>query len=222
MTPCDVSNCTYCTEPCECLCHGGDQPRSEQWRPAVGHEGDYEVSDRGRVRSLPGYKRRGQILRPGVTKNGYQFVGLWQSGSVSYARVHRLVAAAFRDRDPDQDVVRHLDGNQANNRADNLAWGTASDNNYDTVRHGKHPQASKTHCDQGHEFTPDNIYWRGHHRRCKTCHRGGKPAYEPFGCGTRAAYVRHRNHGEQPCAPCRAANSAYSVVLRQRRNKVAA
>lgn len=28
-------------------------------------------------------------------------------------------------------------------------------------------------------------------------------------CGTRAAYVRHREHGEEPCGPCKTANSEY-------------
>jgi NUMOD3 motif len=35
-------------------------------------------------------------------------------------------------------------------------------------------QRAKTHCPQGHEFTPDNIYWRGpdkKDRQCKTCTR---------------------------------------------------
>lgn len=35
-------------------------------------------------------------------------------------------------------------------------------------------QRAKTHCEQGHEFTPDNIYWRGPNkdqRQCKTCTR---------------------------------------------------
>lgn len=29
----------------------------------------------------------------------------------------------------------------------------------------------RTHCDQGHEFTPENIYWRGHWRTCRLCER---------------------------------------------------
>jgi hypothetical protein len=35
-------------------------------------------------------------------------------------------------------------------------------------------QRAKTHCDQNHELTPDNIYWRGpdkKNRQCKTCTR---------------------------------------------------
>jgi NUMOD3 motif len=35
-------------------------------------------------------------------------------------------------------------------------------------------QRAKTHCDQNHELTPDNIYWRGpdkKNRQCKRCAR---------------------------------------------------
>ena len=33
--------------------------------------------------------------------------------------------------------------------------------------------AKKTHCPQGHEYTPENTYYRGknHSRRCRTCNR---------------------------------------------------
>ena len=30
-------------------------------------------------------------------------------------------------------------------------------------------------------------------------------------CGTRAAYVRHRNYGQEPCDPCTNANRAYEA-----------
>ena len=35
----------------------------------------------------------------------------------------------------------------------------------------------------------------------------------PRPCGTRAAYVRHRRHGEEPCEPCKLANAATSRAL---------
>lgn len=45
--------------------------------------------------------------------------------------------------------------------------------------------------------------------------RVGAPTTHP--CGTNAAYKRHQRHGEQPCAACRAAWSAYQRELYQRR-----
>jgi hypothetical protein len=57
----------------------------------------------------------------------------------------------------------------------------AYDGHYPPLRPGGNPdigktraaqQRAKTHCDQDHEFTPDNIYWRGpgkKNRQCKKC-----------------------------------------------------
>ncbi len=41
----------------------------------------------------------------------------------------------------------------------------------------------------------------------------GQTTLQP--CGTYAAYQRHRKHGEEPCADCRAANTEYSVQYRR-------
>jgi len=30
-------------------------------------------------------------------------------------------------------------------------------------------QKQKTHCRKGHAFTPDNTYWSGFRRECRTC-----------------------------------------------------
>lgn len=30
-------------------------------------------------------------------------------------------------------------------------------------------QARRTHCVNGHEFTPENTWWEGNKRRCRTC-----------------------------------------------------
>lgn len=51
----------------------------EEWRPVVGFEGLYEVSDLGGVKSL----RTGRILKPATNiKSGYQFVCLHRAGKL--------------------------------------------------------------------------------------------------------------------------------------------
>jgi hypothetical protein len=88
--------------------------------------------------------------------------------------VHVLVAAAFLGPCPDGQEVRHLDGDKLNNCLDNLIYGTRSENNLDTVRHGHHKKGlPKTHCSHGHEYTPENIYMHkkgdSFFRECLTC-----------------------------------------------------
>lgn len=87
-------------------------------------------------------------------------------------KVHSLVAEHFVGARPEGTDIRHLDGDKLNNAATNLAYGSRSENNLDQVMHGTHPEASKTHCKRGHEFTPDNtrIETTGA-RRCLTCAR---------------------------------------------------
>ena len=68
--------------------------------------------------------------------------------------------------------MRHLDGIPANNRPENLRYGTGSENIYDAVEHGTHYQARKTHCPAGHEYTEENTYvFPNGARHCKTCRR---------------------------------------------------
>jgi hypothetical protein len=147
----------------------------ENWRPVIGYQGRYDVSDQGRVRSwLP---HNGlptpRLLTLTPNKLGYRGVGLrGEDGRRKTDQVHRLVADAFLSpRRPGQQV-RHLDGKPWNNGLANLAYGTNADNMRDAVRHGTHPMAKKTHCKHGHEFTPENIVRHGDgHRQCRECKR---------------------------------------------------
>lgn len=141
----------------------------EEWRPVEGFLG-YEVSNLGRVRShLRGEPR---ILRGGSTPKGYRLVCLRRDGQDNFVIVHRLVARIFLGPCPEGMQVRHLDGDQLNNAASNLRYGTQSENNYDQVRHGTHPWASRTHCKQGHPFDEQNtLRRRDGGRRCRECRR---------------------------------------------------
>jgi hypothetical protein len=51
-----------------------------------------------------------------------------------------------------------------------------------------HPQASKTHCKRGHQFTAENTYYTPNgHRRCRTCLRQAQPVRASEGGGSDVA-----------------------------------
>lgn len=70
-------------------------------------------------------------------------------------------------------VVRHTCDNPPCFLYEHLVLGTVADNNSDRVARGRHHNAVKTHCKNGHEFTPENTYRRSDNggRRCKACAR---------------------------------------------------
>lgn len=140
---------------------------AQEWRavPREGFDQAYEVSDLGFVRN----SRTGRVLAASsVTRrgDGHHSVTLSSRGERRQALVHRLVAEAFLRGSGE--VVRHLDGNPHNNRADNLAWGTQSENVLDEVRHGTHRNARKTHCVRGHSLADARVDQLGR-RVCSRC-----------------------------------------------------
>lgn len=73
--------------------------------------------------------------------------------------------------------VRHLDGDPGNNSLTNLAYGTPSQNLLDSVAHGTHPHASKTHCRSGHPYDATNTRIDAKGKRvCRTCRNAQKRA----------------------------------------------
>lgn len=150
----------------------------EQWRPIPGYEDTYLVSDLGRVWGRPRRSTKGGITKLRTSPAGYVVVDLSQRNQRSTHLVHRLVALAFMGPCPEGLEVRHLDGDSANPVLTNLAYGTSSQNKWDTVRHGRHHQVSKTHCPHGHPYDEKNTYRSPDrsHRACRTCHTARKTA----------------------------------------------
>lgn len=148
----------------------------ERWRQIPGYEGFYEVSDLGRVRSLDrttarGRRVAGRNLSLIACASGYRQVGLHDGRQVTF-HVHRLVMAAFSPAPAAGLEVRHLNGDRADNRLANLAWGTHIDNMRDQRAHGTHRNTVKTHCPSGHPYAGDNlVIEKSGTRRCLTCRR---------------------------------------------------
>lgn len=115
----------------------------EQWKPVVGFEGYYEVSNLGCVNSLPrtitecnGKKRKktGKRLTPWLHKSGHLYVSL-HKGERSKKQVHRLVMESFIGPCPIGQEVCHNNGVPDDNRLENLRYATRSENMKDAIVH---------------------------------------------------------------------------------------
>lgn len=114
----------------------------EIWRPVVGFEGYYEVSNYGSVRSIARtvecYNHRsksyiqqrvqGKNLKSGSDRFGYKLVVLSKRGVRETFRVHRLVAEAFVSNPDNKPCVDHINTLPYDNRSENLRWVDYVDN----------------------------------------------------------------------------------------------
>lgn len=106
---------------------------NEKWLDVVGYEGLYQVSNYGRVQSFQSIRPR--ILKPSV-RNGYLSVTLHKGGDYQTFSIHILVAQHFVPNPENKPIVNHLDANRLNCRADNLEWGTYSENTQHALKMG--------------------------------------------------------------------------------------
>lgn len=116
----------------------------EIWKDIEGFEGIYQVSNKGRVKSLDRYKLKkgyknpvfypSQILRPDYSGGKKEYLqnyritlGLGymkdkERGASKHFSINRLVAEAFIPNPDNYDIVLHKDGDIANNCVENLEW----------------------------------------------------------------------------------------------------
>ena len=139
--------------------------RIEVWRPVVGGEDKYEVSNLGGVRFFRNKRPLTQTEQKGylnVTIHGKK------------RTVHSLVLEAFVGPRPAGFVTRHIDNDPANNKARNLEWSTQRKNIADKAKFGTDHNANKTHCPYRHSYSDAYRYTdkNGHARRiCRTCQK---------------------------------------------------
>lgn len=123
------------------------------WKPVIGYEGHYEVSNSGKVRALermtetiPPRHRKARVLRERFdsTSTGYSYVSLSRGGRTKKLNVHVLVLEAFVGPRPSPaHEACHGDGNRRNANLSNLRWAPAVDNHRDKILHGTHCAGEK-------------------------------------------------------------------------------
>jgi hypothetical protein len=118
----------------------------ESWRQVVDYEGDYSISDLGRIRrdSDRTNARAGTIHSLELNRFGYMRVTLFRAGKSRRHQVHRLVYEAFCGPIPDGLFINHIDGNKRNNTPGNLEIVTAAENNKHAVRIGLMPTGDRS------------------------------------------------------------------------------
>ena len=90
---------------------------------------NYHISKCGKILSTNNYKRdNSKILKPYVSKYGYEFLQLYKDTKIYKKRVNRLVAETFIPNPDNKPQVNHINGIKTDNRVENLEWCTASEN----------------------------------------------------------------------------------------------
>jgi hypothetical protein len=133
------------------ICANETSTSTMGWRPVVGFEGLYKVSDTGLVngleriipharnvqRTIP--QRR---LKTDTTKGGHLRVTLHRDNTKRRRFVHHLVLEAFVGPCPPGLEACHENGDPTDNRVENLRWDTRANNHADSLRHGTKPIGS--------------------------------------------------------------------------------
>jgi len=123
----------------------------EIWKDIKGYEGTYQVSNKGRVRSVDravlnkNYQVnyvKGKMLANIFDKDGYKQVSLYKKGTQKEFKIHRLVALTFIEKIDGKDCVNHKNCIKTDNNANNLEWCTTQENTEHAKANGLYMKAA--------------------------------------------------------------------------------
>lgn len=112
------------------------------WIKTIPRFPDYSITRDGQIWSWPrrladGRYWDGRWLKSILNKRtGYLRVTLRGESELEIVYIHTLVLETYIGPRPDGMECRHLNGNPADNRLENLAWGTPKENAQDRRLHG--------------------------------------------------------------------------------------
>lgn len=122
------------TQPQDCRAIvGGFLRGKEEWRPVVGSDGFFEVSNFGNIR-----RAKDKNLVCLETRLGYFRAPLTRQGSRTRFDVHRAVALAFIPNPQGKETVNHKDSDKKNNHVSNLEWATDRENQNHAIENRLH------------------------------------------------------------------------------------
>lgn len=101
-----------------------DYTTIESWRPVIGYEQYYSVSNHGRIRNEISRNRHyaGTIRIGDPNQDGYLRISLTANGKGRKVFVHKIVADAFLGECPPLHEVNHKNGIKTDNSVENLEY----------------------------------------------------------------------------------------------------
>ena len=140
----------------------------EIWKDITGYEGYYQVSNLGRIKSLPrtwytglGAKRfhNGKILKPHNVGKNFLRVDFTVDGIKTHHNVNRLVAEAFLPNPDNLPKISHINFNPLDNNVKNLKWTINSEIQKRISASGRRPKSNnkKTLCLENNIIYPSTI-----------------------------------------------------------------
>ena len=105
----------------------------EIWKDITGFEGIYQVSNKGRIKSIVS---GGLIMKTYILNTNYEAIKFTVNGERTSHLVHRLVAREFCEGYREHLDVNHIDADRLNNNSWNLEWVTRKENIHDSIRRG--------------------------------------------------------------------------------------
>lgn len=136
----------------------------ENWKYIKDYEGLYQISDKGRVKSLNYlHTRKERIMKLVRDNGGYLIVCLRKNREKKNYKVHRLVAKSFLSNPQNLPQVNHKDENKENNCVDNLEW---CDSKYNNNYGSRNQKVSEKKSKPVLQFTKDGKFvktWKSTH-----------------------------------------------------------
>lgn len=159
----------------------------EIWKDIPNYEGLYQISNFGRIKSLPRlkpapngcfYMSKEKILKGSIINNGNQNVrtikftdfkdknGKWH---YKYYKINRLVAQGFMNFDINSDLnIYHIDGNTLNDNITNLAIGTEKEKTRNAIKNGLFEVREKRRKETLNNYSENEKYKRKLIKRLKS------------------------------------------------------
>jgi hypothetical protein len=146
---------------------------NEEWRPVVGFEDRYQISNLGNLKSndyLIHYingkteLRRGRIRKANIVSGYRYFLLVRKTGEKRVSmKAARMVAMAFIPNPENKPCVDHIDTNRLNDSVENLRWVTHSENNLNPITRERYVEVGRKRIFSKETREKIGNYWKGKH-----------------------------------------------------------